>query len=172
MIELFDLPRAESERRRFSQEQLDNADIFKKAIEKFKSEKIDAFFLFLRNAILARLSVYYTATVNDRGFRIGVKTPGEERAEVVVIMVKFEQDGTPKFSSWNRSGYNTPIHTDVPMFEGNDLSQDAHGISQYLANLVSGPIAKPFLSVPYDHEKFKKIVSSKLPYRYPAIQPN
>ena len=150
-----------------------NKALFAAALERMSPLRREALWQLLGRLHANAFSVYYTGTVEDRGFRVGLRRVGATDADLVLTRCYFPATAEATLDIYARTVGRT-VFTEVldqPLFECNGLSPVARRLAEELRAIApGGKVVSDFLdnAQPYVAASARQMLAHRLPVSHPV----
>lgn len=150
-----------------------NKALFAAALERMSPPRREALWQLLGPLHANAFSVYYTGTVEDRGFRAGLRRVGATDADLVLARCYFPAIDEPTLDIYARTVGRIAFAEvlDQPLFERDGLSPVAQRLADELRAITpAGKIISDFLdsAQPYVAASARQMLAHRLPVSHPV----
>ena len=149
-----------------------NKALFTAALERMSPPRREALWQLLGPLHANAFSVYYTS-VEDRGFRAGLRRVGATDADLVLVRCYFPAAAEPTLDIYPRTVGRIVFAEalDQPLFEGEGLSPVAQRLADELRAITpAGKVISDFLdsTQPYVPASARQMLAHRLPVSHPV----
>lgn len=150
-----------------------NHDLFVAALERMSQAQRGSLWGLLQRLHVNSFSAYFTATQQDRGFRVGLRRVGASDADMVVCRLYFPAEAEPVFDIYARTVGRREFGDllNQPLFKGDGLSEVAQRLADELAAIApTGKVVADFLrkDKPYVAVSARQMLAHRLPVSHPV----
>jgi hypothetical protein len=152
---------------------LRNHDLFMVALERMSDGQRESLWGLLQRFHVNKLSAYFTAAEEDKGFRVGLRSATAAEADKVLCRLYFPAETAPVFDIYKRTVGGRAFRKSLnqPLFQNDELSKVARDLADELEAIApKGAIVADFLNMnqPFNAGGARQNLAHRLPVSHPV----